>query len=94
MTKCVALENAKNGINVNAICPGVVETDIIRSAQQKMLETGMSAGEFKAAIEGQIPMGRMLQPDEIAPIATYLASPESNGMTGQTITISGGMRMG
>jgi NAD(P)-dependent dehydrogenase (short-subunit alcohol dehydrogenase family) len=54
----------------------------------------MSAEEFKAAIEGQIPMGRMLQADEIAPIATYLASAESNGMTGQTITISGGMRMG
>jgi NAD(P)-dependent dehydrogenase (short-subunit alcohol dehydrogenase family) len=39
-------------------------------------------------------MGRMLQVNEIAPIATYLASPESDGMTGQTITISGGMRMG
>lgn len=94
MTKCVALENAKNGINVNAICPGIVETDIIRNAQQKMAETGMSEVEFKTAIEGQIPMGRMLQVDEISPIAVYLASGDSDGMTGQTITISGGMRMG
>jgi NAD(P)-dependent dehydrogenase (short-subunit alcohol dehydrogenase family) len=45
-------------------------------------------------IEAQIPMGRMLQPEEIAHIAVYLASSESDGMTGQTLTISGGMRMG
>ena len=94
LTKCVALENAKNHINVNAICPGIVETDIIRNAQQQMAATGMAKDEFRTAIESQIPMGRMLQVNEIAPIATYLASAESDGMTGQTITISGGMRMG
>ncbi|NCF44756.1 MAG: SDR family oxidoreductase [Proteobacteria bacterium] len=94
LTKCVALENAKNHINVNAICPGIVETDIIRNAQQQMAATGMAKDEFQTAIESQIPMGRMLQVNEIAPIATYLASAESDGMTGQTITISGGMRMG
>ena len=55
---------------------------------------GMAKDEFRTAIESQIPMGRMLQVNEIAPIATYLASAESDGMTGQTITISGGMRMG
>lgn len=94
LTRCVALENAKHGINVNAICPGIVETDIIRNAAAKMTTAGMVEGEFKQRIEAQIPMGRMLQADEVANIAIYLASNESDGMTGQTITISGGMRMG
>lgn len=94
LSKCVALENAKNRINVNTICPGIAETDIIRNAQEQLIETGVSPEQFKTMIEAQIPMGRMLQPDEIAHIAVYLASHESDGMTGQTITISGGMRMG
>lgn len=94
LTRCVALENAKGGINVNAICPGLVETDIVRNAESKMIAAGLSEKEFRARIESQIPMGRTLQPEEVANIAIYLASSESNGMTGQTITISGGMRMG
>jgi NAD(P)-dependent dehydrogenase (short-subunit alcohol dehydrogenase family) len=94
LTRCVALENAKNGINVNAICPGLVETDIVRNAEAKMKAAGLSEDEFRERIEAQIPMGRMLQPQEVANIAIYLASDESAGMTGQTITISGGMRMG
>ena len=93
LSKCVALENAKNRINVNTICPGIAETDIIRNAQEQVIETGVSPEQFKTMIEAQIPMGRMLQPDEIAHIAVYLASHEFDGMTGQTITISGGMRM-
>ena len=94
MAKCVALENAQNGINVNTICPGIAETDIIRNAQKQVVATGVSAEQFQTMIEAQIPMGRMLQPEEIAHIAVYLASSESDGMTGQTLTISGGMRMG
>lgn len=95
LSKCVALENAGNGINVNTICPGIVDTDLISNAQANMQATAdMSEEDFRAAIEGQIPMGRMLQPEEVSNIAIYLASAESDGMTGQTITISGGMRMG
>ena len=94
LTRCVALENAKNNINVNAICPGIVETDIIRNVAATMEEAGLSQEEFRQMIENQIPMGRMLQPSEVANIAVYLASAESDGMTGQTQTISGGMRVG
>ena len=94
MAKCVALENAQNGINVNTICPGIAETDSIRDAHKPVAAAGVSAEQFQTMIEAQIPMGRMLQPEEIAHIAVYLASSESDGMTGQTLTISGGMRMG
>ncbi len=93
MAKCIALENARHNINVNTICPGIVETDIIRNAQKSLESTGVTADQFRTMIEEQIPNGRMLQPDEVAHIAIYLASRESDGMTGQTITISGGMRM-
>ena len=75
-------------------CPGIAETDLIRHAQKQVAATGVSAEQFQTMIEAQIPMGRMLQPEEIAHIAVYLASSESDGMTGQTLTISGGMRMG
>lgn len=87
LTKCVALENAKNGITVNAICPGIVETDLVQGVEDRMRLSGMSPAEFRERIIAQIPIGRMLQPEEIANIALFLASSESDGMTGQTITI-------
>ena len=87
LTKCIALEIAKKNIQVNAVCPGIVETDIIRNFEKKVVSTGVSSEEFWTSVENQNPMGRMLQPSEIAHIAVFLASSESDGMTGQTITI-------
>ena len=94
MTRCAALENAAAGINVNAICPGMVETDMFQQFQVHADALGVSLQELKQGSLGRIPMGRFLEPEEIAHIAVYLGSTESDGMTGQTITISGGMRMG
>ena len=87
LTKCIALENAKNGINVNAICPGIVETDLIQGVEDKMKDAGMPPEEFRERIISQIPIGRMLQPKEIANIAVFLASSEADGMSGQAVTI-------
>ena len=95
LTRCAALENAGHGINVNAICPGMVETDMFKDFEVHAEARGVSLDELRqATISARIPLGRFLEPDEIAHIAVYLASAESDGMTGQTITISGGMRMG
>lgn len=94
LTRCAALENAANGITVNAICPGFVETDMVDQFKDHADRMGISFEELKTAMISRVPMGRMLAPAEIAHIAVYLASAESDGMTGQTITISGGMRMG
>ena len=94
MTRCAALEYAALGVNVNAICPGLVDTDMLGNFEPRPDAGIVSAEDVRAAALGRIPMGRFLQPEEIAAIAVYLASAESDGMTGQTITISGGMRMG
>ena len=94
MTKCAALENAAAGINVNAICPGFVDTDMIGEFKAHADRAGMDFDDFKAQVLARVPIGRALDPSEIAHIAVYLGSGESDGMTGQTITISGGLRMG
>jgi meso-butanediol dehydrogenase/(S,S)-butanediol dehydrogenase/diacetyl reductase len=94
MTRCAALEHAKDGITINAICPGFVETDMIDQFDDHAAMAGVSVEELQAALIGRVPIGRMLQPVEIAHLAVYLGCSESDGMTGQAMTISGGMRMG
>jgi len=74
----------QHGVNVNAICPGVVQTDMAS-------QLGPPSPEALKAIKQRIPIGRLLQPEEIPPLAVYLASSESEGMTGQSILLDGGM---
>ena len=94
MTRCAALEYAAKGVNVNAICPGLVDTDMLSTLQTSAAALGVELEEMQKMVLSRVPMGRFLAPEEIAHIAVYLGSSESDGMTGQTITISGGMRMG
>jgi len=93
MSKCVALETAARGVQVNTICPGMVDTDMFQEFEPHAKQAGISLDELKAAAIARIPQGRFLQPEEVAELAVYLASSSSDGMTGQTITLSGGMRM-
>lgn len=92
MTRCLALEMAPHGINVNAICPGMVQTDMV---SQFTGEHAKIMGVTEEVVQGfmmqRIPMGRLLRPEEIADLAAYLASSESDGMTGQSILVDGGM---
>ena len=94
MSKCVALENGPFGINVNTICPYIVETDMRYHFEVHAEAAGVSMEQLKAGLTASIPIRRFLEPEENAHMAVYLGSKESDGMTGQTITISGGMRMG
>jgi NAD(P)-dependent dehydrogenase (short-subunit alcohol dehydrogenase family) len=93
MTRCLALEMAQHGINVNAICPGLVETDMVNEFSEGhakiMGVTPEQAQEW--VLKQRVPMGRWLQPEEIAHLATYLASSDSDGMTGQSILLDAGM---
>jgi NAD(P)-dependent dehydrogenase (short-subunit alcohol dehydrogenase family) len=91
LTRTLALEVAKDGITVNAICPGPVQTAMndrrIRYDAQRM---GVELSQLEA---GLTPIGRRLQPQEIVPMAILLASDESAAITGQAFNICGGMAM-
>ena len=89
MTRCVALETATSGVTVNAICPGFVETDLLKNAAKRF---GIEFQDFvESRIKPRVAMQRAIQPEEIAHLAVYLASAESDGMTGQSIVLDGGM---
>ena len=91
LSRTLALEVARDGVTVNAICPGPVQTEMndrrIRYDAQRM---GVDLSELEARIT---PIGRRLQPREIVPMAILLASDESAAITGQAFNICGGMAM-
>lgn len=92
LTRCVALEMGPFGVTVNAICPGLVETDMLRTAYGRTAQhAGSSLHEVVAPVLSRVAMGRALQPEEIASLAVFLASAESSGMTGQSLAMDGGM---
>jgi NAD(P)-dependent dehydrogenase (short-subunit alcohol dehydrogenase family) len=82
LTKCMALELAPHGIRVNALAPGLVRTDINR----KDLE---DEGFLKMRV-ARIPLGRVMNPEDLVGAAVFLASPESDSMTGATLQVDGG----
>ena len=90
LTRCMALELAATGVTCNAICPGFVDTPMIDGFAKL---AGADGDELRKTLAARTPMGRMLQPEEIAHLAVYLGSDESSGMTGQAMAISNGMRM-
>ena len=93
LTRCVAVETAAAGVTVNAICPGFVETDMVEGLKRDYSEIGVEDPDamLGAMLATRVPMGRVMSPPEIASLAVYLASPESSGMTGQSILVDGGM---
>jgi 3-oxoacyl-[acyl-carrier protein] reductase len=85
VTRSLAKELGPRKIRVNSINPGMVETEGFRSA-------GIHESDMRKQVEAQTPLGRIGQPEDIAPAAVYLASPDSGWVTGETLYISGGMR--
>lgn len=83
LTKTTAKELAPRGINVNAIAPGFISTDM----------TDKLPEEAKSSLLGQIPLSRFGEPGDIAKVAVFLASEDSAYMTGQTLCVDGGMVM-
>jgi NAD(P)-dependent dehydrogenase (short-subunit alcohol dehydrogenase family) len=92
LTRCLALEYAGAGLRVNAICPGFVRTDMIETSMREWQHLyDLEGPALEAAFLAKIPIGRFLEPEEIADLAVYLASPEADGMTGQALTLAGGL---
>ncbi len=85
ITRTLAKELGPRNIRVNAINPGMVETEGVIAA-------GFNEGEFRKGVEAQTPLGRIGQPDDIAPAAVFLASSDAKYITGETLRIAGGLR--
>jgi len=85
VTHVLAKELGPRKIRVNSINPGIVETEGVHTA-------GFIGSDFQKELETQTPLGRIGQPDDIAPIAVFLASQDSGWLTGETLLASGGLR--
>jgi NAD(P)-dependent dehydrogenase (short-subunit alcohol dehydrogenase family) len=91
LTRAAALECAKTGVTVNAVCPGYTETDIVGAAVANIVaKTGKSEAEARAALVARNPQGRMVQPEEVAAAVLWLCLPASSSVTGQAIAVAGG----
>ena len=95
LTRVAALETATDGITVNAICPGLVDTPLIQNQLDDLAAMHGLAREdaLEQVYLSSIPQKRMLDPQEIATMARYLASDEARGITGQAINVSAGLIM-
>jgi len=92
LTQSLALELAPYGINVNAVCPGYVETDMqSRELVWEAKLRGISSEEVKRGYLGSVPLGRLGKPEDVAKIVVFLASAQSDYMTGQAINVTGGI---
>jgi 3-oxoacyl-[acyl-carrier protein] reductase len=85
VTRVLAKELGAKNIRVNSINPGLVETEGTHAA-------GVIGSEFQKQYQSQTPLGRIAQPEDIAPIAVFLASQDSGWLTGETLLASGGLR--
>jgi 3-oxoacyl-[acyl-carrier protein] reductase len=85
ITRSLAKELGPRNVRVNAINPGIVQTEGLRAA-------GFDAGDFRKEVEAQTPLGRIGQPADIAPAAVFLASSDSRWITGETLRVAGGLR--
>jgi NAD(P)-dependent dehydrogenase (short-subunit alcohol dehydrogenase family) len=95
MTKSLALAHAKEGIRVNCVCPGSVDTAMWADLDQQVgvVELGLAPGEYRRRRATEIPLGRLAQPEDVASVVGFLASSKAAYMTGQAVNVTGGLIM-
>jgi 3-oxoacyl-[acyl-carrier protein] reductase len=92
LTRALAVELGPHGITANAICPGPIKTEMLRTTYQHLADqNGVTLAEWEARMLEGIPVGRFGQPADVAALVTFLASEEAAFINGQSINIDGGM---
>jgi 3-hydroxybutyrate dehydrogenase len=87
LVRSLGLEIVKSGVTVNAVCPGYTDTDLVRT--RTSAKSGRSEADTLTAMLKDVPLGRLIKPDEVAAAVLYLCSPEAGAVTGTALPIAG-----
>lgn len=90
LTRALAVELAKTGITVNAVCPGYTDTEMSAAGVKKLMSAGKTEEEARHLITRTIPRGTLIEPQEVANAVAWLCSPGASAITGQSIAVAAG----
>jgi 3-hydroxybutyrate dehydrogenase len=90
-TRALAVDLARTGVTINAVCPGWVETKMAHDAVARIVaKTGRSEADARASLESMSPQRRMIQPEEVAHLVATLCADDARGIHGQAMLVDGG----
>jgi NAD(P)-dependent dehydrogenase (short-subunit alcohol dehydrogenase family) len=91
LVRALALETARDGVTVNAVCPGFTDTDLVADSLERIrAKTGRSREEALEELVRHNPQGRLVAPEEVADAVVWLCGPGARSVTGQAIAVAGG----